>query len=264
MSEIVGVSFEDGGQIYYFSPSELQLIINTEVIVETEKGLQFGKVVIENVSKNKKDLNLPLKKVIRIATEEDKRKHLRNLNDKEKAMEQCRNLIEKHQLDMKLLDASFTFDRKQLLFHFTADGRIDFRDLAKELAALYKTRIELRQIGVRDKARVVGGLGPCGLKLCCSNFLYEFDAVSINMAKNQNIALNPNKINGVCGRLLCCLTYENDNYTEARVGLPEYGQIVNINEGTGKVISVDILKGSYDVDIPKVGVVKVTKDGNNQ
>jgi cell fate regulator YaaT (PSP1 superfamily) len=165
---------------------------------------------------------------------------------------------------MNLIDGSFTLDRKQLLFHFTADSRIDFRELAKELASLYRTRIELRQIGIRDKARVVGGIGPCGRALCCTNFLYNFDSVSINMAKNQNIALNPTKINGSCGRLLCCLIFENDTYLEAKKGLPEIGQIMETDNGFGKVISVDILARTYRVDVTDFGIVTVAlEDGSN-
>lgn len=257
MLDVVGVSFEENGRIYYFSPSGFNLQQNCDVIVETERGLQFGKIVIENTKMKRENLNLPLKNVIRIATKDDYNVQKRNVADNLKAFEECKRLIAKHKLDMNLIDASFTFDRKQLLFHFTADARIDFRELAKELAAIYRTRIELRQIGIRDKARAVGGIGPCGRMLCCTSFLYDFDSVSISMAKNQNIALNPNKINGACGRLLCCLTYENDNYTEGKKGLPEIGNFVKTKEGTGKVISVDPLLGAYKVDVQDVGVVVV-------
>ncbi len=259
MIDVVGVSFEENGRIYYFAPSGFDVSEKTNVIVETERGLQFGTVVISNTKIKKDNLNLPLKKVIRIATESDLETHQRNLKDNYKAFEDCKRLIEKHNLNMKLIDATFTFDRKQLLFHFTADERIDFRELAKELASIYKTRIELRQIGIRDKARSVGGVGPCGRMLCCTSFLYDFDSVSINMAKNQNIALNPSKINGSCGRLLCCLTYENDTYLEGKKGLPEVGQIVKVKEGTGKVVSVEPLVGKYHVEIPDVGVVVAEK-----
>lgn len=255
MIDVVGVSFDGNDRIYYFTPIGLNLNEGMTVIVETERGLQFGTITLANTKMKKENLNLPLKKVIRIATVEDEDTHKRNQKDNKKALEDCKKLIEKHNLSMNLIDASFTFDRKQLLFHFTADERIDFRELAKELASIYKTRIELRQIGIRDKARTVGGIGPCGRMLCCTSFLYDFDSVSINMAKNQNIALNPNKINGSCGRLLCCLTYENDTYTEAKKGLPEVGQIVKVKEGSGRVISIDPLSGTYRVDIPDVGIV---------
>jgi cell fate regulator YaaT (PSP1 superfamily) len=259
MIEIVGIIFYGNERMYYFTPSGLILALGTKVIVETERGLQFGTVTLSNTHIKKENLNLPLKKVVRIANENDNKINSHNLSDNVKAFEECKKLIAKHNLDMNLIDASFTFDRKQLLFHFTADARIDFRELAKELASIYKTRIELRQIGVRDKARAVGGIGPCGRMLCCANFLYEFDTVSISMAKNQNIALNPNKINGSCGRLLCCLTYENDLYLEARKGLPEVGHILKTKEGTGKVVSVNVLSGTYEVDVPDVGIVVVKK-----
>lgn len=264
MIDVVGVVFEENGRMYYFSPIDILLEKNMNVIVETERGLQFGKVVLENTRIKKDNLNMPLKNVIRLATKEDHDNHIKNMSDREKALNECRKLIEKHKLQMNLIDANFTLDRKQLLFHFTADARIDFRELAKELAAIYKTRIELRQIGIRDKARAVGGIGPCGRVLCCTNLLYDFDSVSISMAKNQNIALNPTKINGACGRLLCCLTYENDTYIEAKKGMPEVGQIVNINEGTGRVISVDPLAKSYRVDIRDYGIVTVNNsNGSN-
>ncbi|MDD2202793.1 MAG: stage 0 sporulation family protein [Bacilli bacterium] len=257
MIDVVGVAFEEKGRIYYFSPAGLNLNKGQNIIVETERGLQFGTIVLENTKLKKENLNLPLKRVVRTTTNEDININVKNLKDNVRAFEECRKLIIKHKLAMNLIDASFTFDRKQLLFHFTADARIDFRELAKDLASIYRTRIELRQIGIRDKARAVGGIGPCGRMLCCNSFLYNFDTVSISMAKNQNIALNPIKINGSCGRLLCCLTYENDTYLEAKKDMPEVGQIVNIKEGKGKVLSIDPLARSYRVDINDVGVVVV-------
>ena len=257
MIDVVGISFENSGRVYYFSPAGFVLLKDELVIVETEKGLQIGKIAIPNNRIKKDNLNLPLKNIIRIADKDDYLVKNRNDIENVKALEESKKLVKKYNLSMNIIDANFTFDRKQLLFHFTADARVDFRELAKELASLYKTRIELRQIGVRDKARSIGGTGPCGRMLCCTSFLYDFDSVSINMAKNQNIALNPNKINGACGRLLCCLTYENDDYTEARRELPEIGQIVKVSEGTGKVISLDIVRKTYRVDIPNVGVVVV-------
>lgn len=257
MIDVVGVVFDDEGHIYYFSPAGHNLDKEMNVVVETERGIQFAKVVIANTKLKKENINMPLKKVIRIATKEDFKNYEKNREDNRKAFLDCKKLIEKHNLKMNLIDANFTLDRKQLLFHFTADARIDFRTLAKELASIYKTRIELRQIGIRDKAKVVGGIGPCGRVLCCNNFLYDFDSVSINMAKNQNIALNPNKINGACNRLLCCLTYENDNYLEARKTLPDVGQRVETKEGFGRVVSVDILAQKYQVDVPDVGILDI-------
>lgn len=260
MIDVVGVSFNEKGRVYYFSPVGLNLKNNDTIIVETERGLQFGKVVIANTKIKKDNLNLPLKEVIRIATKEDFKIHENNTKDAAQAFKECNRLISKYNLKMKLIDASFTFDRKQLLFHFLADNRIDFRELAKELASIYKTRIELRQIGVRDKAREVGGIGPCGRLLCCSKFLYSFDAVSINMAKNQNIALNPSKINGACGRLLCCLTYENEEYTEAKKDMPEVGNIICDKNGKGEVVSVDTLNRTYKMKLENNEIITVNKD----
>lgn len=259
MIDVVGVEFKDNGRIYYFSPNGLDLNKNVNVVVETERGLQFGKVVAENRKMKKDDLNLPLKKVLRKTTKEDYLAYKKNSSDSKKAFKKCKELIKKYDLKMNLIDASFTLDRKQLLFHFTADERIDFRKLARDLATIYKTRIELRQIGVRDKAREIGGIGPCGRLLCCTRFLYYFDSVSINMAKNQSLALNPNKISGSCGRLLCCLTYENEEYSKARQGLPEIGDTIKTKEGEGKVISVDILNKKYKVEIENNGIIEMEK-----
>lgn len=261
MINVVGVEFESNGRVYYFSPASFDLESGTNVIVQTERGLQYGKVVVQNMRMKKENLSTPLKNVVRIVTEADNNINIENLKDNKRAFDDCKKLIDKHHLDMNLIDASFTFDRKQLLFHFTADARVDFRELAKKLAAIYRTRIELRQIGVRDKARCIGGIGPCGRELCCASFLYNFDSVSISMAKNQNIALNPNKINGACGRLLCCLTYEDDNYLEARKDMPQIGCIIKTKEGRGKVISIDPLAGSYQVEIEDKGVFSFTKKG---
>lgn len=264
MIDVVGVMFEENGRVYYFSPAGQELEKEMTVIVETERGTQFGRIVLENSKVKKENLNLPLKSVLRIANNDDINLQQKNIRDNSKAFEECKKLITKFKLDMNLIDACFTFDHKQLLFHFTAESRIDFRDLAKELAAIYKTRIELRQIGIRDKAKAIGGIGPCGRMLCCTSFLYDFGSVSISMAKNQNIALNPGKINGSCGRLLCCLEYENDNYTEAKKEMPEVGQIVEIKEGKGKVISIDPLAKTYRVDIINVGVIMVkAENGSN-
>ena len=257
MIDVVGISFKDNGRVYYFSPNGLDLEKKETVVVETERGQQYGKVVISNKRIKKDNVNLPLKRILRKTTKEDHLTYKRNIVDSEKALQKCKQLVKKYNLNMNLIDAIFTLDRKQLLFHFTADDRIDFRELAKELASIYKTRIELRQIGVRDKAREIGGIGPCGRLLCCSRFLYYFDSVSINMAKNQNIALNPTKINGSCGRLLCCLTYENDEYIKARKGLPDLGEIINTKEGRGRVISVDILNRKYRVEVEKNGVISI-------
>ena len=257
MVEVVGIRLNDHGRVYYFSPNGYKLKTNVTVIVETEQGLQFGKVVKENIPIDEKFLKSELKKVIRISSKSDYQKHLKNLKDAKEALNTCRKLVNKKELNMRIIDASYTFDRDKLIFRFLADNRIDFRELAKELASIYKVRIELRQIGVRDKAKEVGGVGPCGQKLCCARFLKDLDAVSINMAKNQNISLNPTKINGVCGRLLCCLKYEDENYKEIRKKLPKVGETVDTEYGKGKVISLELIKKQYKVDIPNHGIVTI-------
>ena len=247
MKEVICVSFTEGKRIYYFDPANIKPNFGDDVIVETERGLQYGKIATLIVEKNEKSLNMPLKRIIRIATKDDRKKHELNLNEEKKAMKECEKLIKKYNLNMKVIDANFTFDKEQLMYHFLSDSRIDFRNLAKELAGIFKTRIELRQIGVRDKAKEIGGIGPCGRTLCCTDYLVNFDSVSINMAKNQNLSLNPNKINGSCGRLLCCLTYENDVYEEYRKSLPNLGDKVKYNEKNGKVVELNILKKSYTI-----------------
>ena len=214
------VNISKGSQIL------INLKKNLTVIVETERGLQFGKVEIPNFDIESEKIKFPLKDVIRISTKKDYAEYKKNISDAKQALNKCRKLIDKYNLNMQVMDATFTFDRNQLLFRFISDGRVDFRDLAKDLANCYKTRIELRQVGVRDKAKEIGGYGLCGQKLCCSRFNCDFSSVSINMAKNQNLSLNPNKINGCCGRLLCCLKYENDTYKECRKDLPDVGKII--------------------------------------
>ena len=259
MIEVIGVTFKDKGRIYYFSPKKLKLKKNITVVVETERGLQFGKVVTDVIELDEEKLITPLKNIVRIASRQDYENHKKNIKDAEKALKKCKELVVKHKLDMQIINASYTLDRDQLVFHFIADNRIDFRVLAKDLASIYKTRIELRQVGVRDKAKEIGGFGPCGRQFCCASFLNDFDSVSINMAKNQNLSLNPTKINGVCGRLLCCLNYEDETYKDCRKCLPEIGDKVKVDGKTGTVVSLDILSKSYVVDIPDVGRVKVDK-----
>ena len=244
--KIVGIKLSDNGKVYFFDSSDVNTNVNDNVIVETEKGLQYG-TIVRNVDESEISKDIQYKKVIRLANKNDSKKHLSNLKDAEKAVKKCNELIMKYELDMSIIDASYTFDREQLIFRFLSDDRVDFRQLAKDLGAIFRTRIELRQIGIRDKAREIGGFGPCGRKLCCNNFLTEFDSVSINMAKNQNLSLNPSKINGVCGRLLCCLKYENDNYNEYKKGLPDLGSKIKIDEGEGRVISLDVFNRKYKV-----------------
>ena len=242
---IVGIKFEGNSKVYYFDANGLVLKKNLTVIVETEKGLQFGTVNMLDVENTNEELEL--KKVLRIATKKDFLKHKKNICDAKYAMDECSKMIEKEGLNMKLLGAEYTFDRGQLIFKFISDDRVDFRKLAKDLGSKFKTRIELRQVGIRDKAKEVGGIGPCGRKLCCNSFLTEFNSVSINMAKNQNLSLNPNKINGVCGRLLCCLNYENDTYSELKKELPELNKSITIKGKSGRVTEVNILNKSYKV-----------------
>jgi len=243
--KICGVSFKDNGKVYNFYPNKLDLKKGDKVIVETEKGEQFGKVIFLE----EKDLAANLKSVLRIVTENDYNKYLKNLADAKKALLEAREMATSLDLEMQIIDSSYTFDRKQLLFNFIADNRVDFRELVKMLANKYRTRIELHQIGVRDKAKEAGGLGVCGRNLCCASFLNNIETITINMAKNQGIALNPSKINGSCGRLLCCLSYEDHEYSRCRKNLPNYGEIIKVDGAKGKVIGVDILKRQYKVDI---------------
>lgn len=255
---VVGVKFNDKGKKYFFESGSIELKENITVIVETEKGLQFGKVV--SVDEDYKDENI--KKVIRKSSKRDYLQHLNNIKDAKYALEKCRELAEKNGLNMVIIDSAYTFDRNQLIFRFIADERVDFRQLAKELGTLFKTRIELRQIGIRDKAKEIGGFGPCGRKMCCCAFLNEFDSVSINMAKNQNLALNPQKINGTCGRLMCCLKYEDECYNEYKKDLPELGKKIKVGKTEGKVISVDIFNKTYKIltDTNEIVEFKVEKD----
>ena len=247
MISVVGVNFFDGGRIYYFSPNGHDVKEGNFVIVETERGLQFGQAVTNVINMKKENIFLPLKNVLKIATLSDQKKNDENILEATKALEYAKKLVAKEKMDMKLFGASYTFDKKKLIFKFIADERVDFRELAKNLASKYKTRIELRQIGVRDRAKEISGLGPCGRPLCCSTFLSDFNSVSINMAKNQGIALNPNKINGSCGRLFCCLGYEDEIYSENRKELPKLGELVTVNGQSGRVCEIDILNKNYKI-----------------
>jgi cell fate regulator YaaT (PSP1 superfamily) len=245
---VVGVCYKKYGKKYYFNARNLNLKKNLTVIVETERGLQFGTVVTDIIKMDPKKINFQLKPVIRISTKKDYTNHLNNVRDAKKAFQKCNELIKKYELDMKLVEVNYTFERTQLFFTFISSDRVDFRELAKELAKIYKVRIELRQIGPRDKAKEVGGIGPCGRPMCCSNHLYSFNNITINMAKNQNIALNPSKINGSCNRLLCCLSYEDDVYTELKKDMPKIGDIIKKDDKEGKVISVDPLGKKYTIE----------------
>ena len=257
MYNVVAVNFYNSKRIYYFSNNELDIKKGMDVIVETERGLQYATAVTGVCEKAKDKLVLPLKNIVRIATEKDKKTHQNNINLAKKALKSASDFATKYKLKMRFIDASFTFDKNQLLFNFVAEERVDFRELAKKLASIYKTRIELRQIGVRDKAKEIGGIGPCGRFLCCNTFLNDFNSVSINMAKNQYISLNPTKINGICGRLLCCLKYEDDQYTELKKDYPPIGTIVNNNNVRGKVVSHNLFKGTYNIETPDKVIIEV-------
>ena len=243
MTRVIGVRFRPAGKIYYFAPGKFHIRQGGKVIVETARGIEFGTVVAGPKEVKDEEVMQPLKSVIRIATEEDKRAEEKNREKEKEAFEICLEKIRKHNLDMKLINAEYTFDNNKVLFYFTADGRIDFRELVKDLAAVFRTRIELRQIGVRDETKIRGGIGICGRPLCCHTYLSEFAPVSIKMAKEQNLSLNPTKISGVCGRLMCCLTNEEETYEELNSRIPAIGDTVTTNEGLeGEVQSVSVLR----------------------
>lgn len=242
MKLVTGVRFKRPGKTYYFNPGDIKLEKGMNVIVDTAMGEEFGEVIIAKKEVEDNEVTEPLKKVIRIATQKDEKMRLENKAKEKDAFKTCLEKIEKHGLPMKLVDAEYKYDGSKLIFYFTADGRIDFRELVKDLAAVFRTRIELRQIGVRDEVKRCGGNGICGRELCCCSFLGNFETVSIKMAKEQNISLNPSKISGNCGRLMCCLKYEQKVYEEKLKGLPKIGAIVKTDEGTGEVASVETLK----------------------
>lgn len=243
MKEVIGVRFRENGKIYFFSPLNYRVEPGKHVIVETARGVEYGKVVLGIREIDETKMSSPLKSIIRLADENDAEKYLENKEKSRKAFDICLEKIKKHNLEMKLIDAEYTFDNNKVLFYFTADGRIDFRELVKDLAAVFKTRIELRQIGVRDETKIVGGIGICGRELCCHKHLSEFVPVSIKMAKEQNLSLNPTKISGVCGRLMCCLKHEEDTYEYLNDKLPNVGDFVKTVDGKkGEVASVNVLR----------------------
>ena len=243
MIKVIGVRFRTAGKIYFFSPGKLEIRQGDYVIVETARGVEFGRVVSGPKEVKEEEVVRPLKSVIRIATEQDEKTEEKNREKEKEAFQICLEKIRKHGLEMKLIDAEYTFDNNKVLFYFTADERIDFRELVKDLAAVFRTRIELRQIGVRDETKIRGGIGICGRPLCCHTYLSEFAAVSIKMAKEQNLSLNPMKISGVCGRLMCCLTNEEETYEELNSQLPSVGDPVTTCDGlTGTVHSLSVLR----------------------
>jgi cell fate regulator YaaT (PSP1 superfamily) len=247
--DVVGVRFKKAGKIYYFDPGDLSIQKDDFVIVETVRGVEYGKAVVPRKQVEEHDVVLPLKKVVRIADHKDRMIVEENKQAAQEAYDVCNEKVNGHQLDMKLVDVEYTFDRNKIIFYFTADGRVDFRELVKDLASIFRTRIELRQIGVRDEAKMLGGIGPCGRMLCCSTFLGDFDPVSIKMAKDQNLSLNPTKISGLCGRLMCCLKYENDEYEAAKSQLPDIGEMIETPQGRGKVVGLNILERVLQVEL---------------
>ena len=251
MIKVIGVRFKKAGKIYYFDPLNLKINKGDYVVVETARGIEFGECVIGIKEISESDIISPLKSVLRIATKEDIEKHFQNKEKEKDAFNICLRKIAEHKLVMKLIDVEYTFDNNKVIFYFTADGRVDFRELVKDLATIFKTRIELRQIGVRDEAKMLGGLGPCGRPMCCSTFLGDFASVSIKMAKEQNLSLNPTKISGICGRLMCCLNYEQSTYEDIRKRLPKVGSLVKTEYGKGYVVDNNIVKESVKVRVRK-------------
>ena len=243
MIKVIGVRFKKAGKIYYFDPAGLDIEKGNFVVVETARGIEFGECVIGLKEINENDVIAPLKSVLRVATDSDIEKHNQNKEKEKDAFSICLKKIVEHKL------VEYTFDNNKVIFYFTADGRVDFRELVKDLATIFKTRIELRQIGVRDEAKMLGGLGPCGRPMCCSTFLGDFASVSIKMAKEQNLSLNPTKISGICGRLMCCLNYEQSTYEDIRKRIPKVGSIVKTEGGTGVVVSNNIIKESVKVKL---------------
>ena len=252
MITVIGIRFRRAGKVYYFAPEDNVLYNQGQhAIVETARGVEYGEVVIPNKEVAEEEVVQPLKKVIRLATEEDDERYKQNKVKEKEAFFICKEKIIKHQLDMKLIDVEYTFDNNKVLFYFTSYERVDFRELVKELASIFKTRIELRQIGVRDETKMCGGIGICGRSLCCNSFLGDFQPVSIKMAKEQSLSLNPIMISGICGRLMCCLKYEQDCYVEIRGRLPVVGDIVITPDGKGEVLSVNVLREQIKVAVQK-------------
>ncbi len=242
MVTVVGVRFKNAGKVYYFDPGEYDVKQGENVIVETARGMEFGFVMSDPKEVDESEIIAPLKRIVRIANEQDVAQHEINTKKKERAITLCQEKIDKHGLDMKLIDVEYTFDNSKIIFYFTADGRVDFRELVKDLAAVFKMRIELRQIGVRDEAKMMGGIGICGKSLCCATWLADFEPVSIKMAKLQGLSLNPTKISGICGRLMCCLKYENATYVELRKGMPDVGERIKTPDGIAVVVESNILE----------------------
>lgn len=251
MIEIIGVRFKKAGKLYYFDPDGMQMEEGSHAIVETVRGVEYGTVIKSNTLVDESEVIQPLKKVIRKATPEDDDSEAQNRLREKDAFGICEEKIAKHGLDMKLIDVEITFDHNKLIFYFTSDERVDFRELVKELAGVFRTRIELRQIGVRDEAKMLNGIGICGRPLCCATFLGDFQPVSIKMAKEQSLSLNPTKISGICGRLMCCLKYEEDVYEELNKKMPSVGDIISTVDGTGEILSTNVLMQTVKAAVRK-------------
>ena len=272
MAEVIGVRFKEVGKVYYFDPNNNKLKVGDTVIVETARGIECGKVAMENKEVKDDDIVHPLKKLVRKATKEDLKRLEDNHRKEKEALKICEKKVAEHKLEMKLVDVEYTFDNSKILFYFTADGRVDFRALVKDLASVFRTRIELRQIGVRDESKMLGGLGVCGRPFCCNSFLGEFHPVSIKMAKEQGLSLSPTKISGTCGRLMCCLKYEQEAYTDLLKHTPKVGAIVKTPAGRGLVVETNLLSQTLKVKMDntpddaapqtfKVRQVRIVKDG---
>ena len=242
MIKVAGVRFKAAGKVYFFDPADIELSAGDNVIVETARGIEFGMLSSDILEVEEDEIVAPLKPILRKADENDVKRHEENLKKKDRALQLCQEKIDKHGLEMKLVDVEYTFDNSKVIFYFTADGRVDFRELVKDLAGVFKMRIELRQIGVRDETKMMGGIGSCGRELCCHAWLPDFEPVSIKMAKVQNLSLNPIKISGICGRLMCCLQYENDTYCQLKKGMPDIGERITTRDGKAVVMDVNILE----------------------
>lgn len=247
MTKVVGIRFKKAGKIYYFDPMEIPVEKDSKVVVETARGMEYGTALTGIKEVAEEEIIAPLKPILRLATEEDTMIHQKNRQLAKEALALCEEKVIQHGLEMSLVDGEYTFDQNKLIFYFTAEGRVDFRELVKDLASTFRTRIELRQIGVRDEAKALNGLGCCGRPLCCSNWLPEFHPVSIKMAKDQNLSLNPTKISGICGRLFCCLKYEHETYEGIIKVMPEVGSIVQTPDGNGKVVDTFVIKEELNV-----------------
>ena len=256
MQKIVGIRFREAGKIYYFDPVQIFLKIDDKVIAETARGLEYGTVASKVRYIDEEELKHPIKPIVRKATAKDTKSYLLNLGKADESLDICQQQVTKHKLQMKLIRAEHAFDGSKIIFYFTADGRIDFRELVKDLASIFKIRIELRQIGVRDEAKIIGGIGVCGRELCCNKWMGEFQTVSIKMAKEQGLSLNPSKISGICGRLLCCLKYEHECYEEALKTLPEVGDGVHTPSGNGYVLKINTLAQTVIVKLKVDDIIK--------